>query len=163
VELKPSSKVRKKSKSDRYRKQLEAGIRGLLEPGEELKGIAAASWKKGVFSTAVVALAVTDRRLIIQPLGRRKGELDGEARSLTRAQVEKVKADRPGGFADTPSQAIMDSSTIDLKVWTEGGEKLKFQLMHGEGMFGFLGGGASQQNGVQTLLAFLGEGEGGRI
>jgi hypothetical protein len=160
MELKPSSKAQKQSKSDRYREQLEAGIRGLLEPGEDLRGIAAASQKKGVFSTAVVALAVTDRRLIIQPLGRRKGELDGEAQSLTRDQVKKAKADRPGGFADTPSQAIMDGSTIDLKVWTDGGEKLKFQLMHGEGMFGFLGGGASQRNGVQALLSFLDEDQG---
>jgi hypothetical protein len=160
VELKPSSEGQKKSKSARYREQLEAGIRGLLEPGEELTGIAAASQKKGIFSTAVVALAVTDRRLIIQPLGRRKGELDGDPQSLTREQVKKAKGDRPGGFADTPSQAIMDSSTIDLKIWTDGGEKLRFQLMHGEGMFGFLGGGASQQNGVQALLAFLDEDRG---
>lgn len=49
----------------------------------------------------------------------------------------------------------MESSTIDLKIWTNGGDKLKFQLMHGEGLFRFLGGGAPQQNGVQALLAFL--------
>jgi len=49
----------------------------------------------------------------------------------------------------------MESSTIDLKIWTNGSDKLKFQLMHGEGLFGFLGGGAPQQNRVQALLAFV--------
>jgi hypothetical protein len=158
MELKPKSGAARESKSDRYRNELEGQIRGLLEPGEQLSGIAAASQKTGVFSAAVVALAVTDRRLLIQPLDRRGRGFKGEADSLTREQIEKVKVGGPGGFGDSPSSAIVKHASIDLKLWTANGEKLKFSLMHGEGMFGFLGGGAPQQGGVQALLAFLDSG-----
>jgi hypothetical protein len=163
VELKPKAGSGKKSKSDRYREELEQQIRGLLEPDEQLAGIAAASWKKSAFSTAVVAVAVTDRRLLIQPLDRRGRGLKGDGHSLTREQIEKFKVGGGGGFGNSPTSAIMDSSTIDLKLWLSGGEKLKFSLMHGEGMFGFLGGGAPQQDGVQSLLAFLDPGSGSSI
>lgn len=155
MELKPKAETGKKSKSDRYREELEQQIRALLRPDEKLLGISAASHKKGVFSTEVVSLAVTDNRLLIQPLDRRGRGLKGNDLSLTPEQIQKFKLTGPGGFGDSPSSAIMESSTLDLKIWTDDGEKLKFSLMHGEGMFGFLGGGAPQQNGVQALLSFL--------
>jgi hypothetical protein len=158
MELKPKAGSTKESKSDRYRKELEGQIRGLLETGEQLSGIAAASQKKGVFSNDVVALAVTDRRLLIQPLERRGRGPKGEGQSLTKDQIEKVKVGGAEGFADTPSSALMESAAIDLKLWTSGGEKMKFSLMHAEGLFGLMGGGAPQQSGVQALLSFLGEG-----
>lgn len=163
MELKPASGPGRKSKSDRYREELERQVKGMLEPGEELAGIATASQRKGMLSSAVVALAVTDRRLIVQPLDRRGRGFKGEARAVTADRIEKVKAGGGGGIGDSPSAMIMDGSTLDLRVWTTEGEKLRFSLMHGEGLSGLIGGGAHQRNGVEALMSFLGQGGGSRI
>ena len=52
-------------------------LESLLEPGEELLGICAASQQKGLFKGGVVALGVGDRRLIVRGEGRILGELGG--------------------------------------------------------------------------------------
>ncbi len=46
-----------------------ATLAPMLEPGETLRGVAAATQQK-MFSRQLFALGVTDRRLILQPVGR---------------------------------------------------------------------------------------------
>jgi hypothetical protein len=43
-------------------------LEGLLEPGEKLTGVCAATRQQGMFKGGAVAVGVADRRLIIQPL-----------------------------------------------------------------------------------------------
>ena len=71
---------------DRVRPQLES----LLEPGEELRGFVAAT-QQSTFKGRLVALAATDRRLIVLPLDR-KIEPKGEPISITPEQVADAKA-----------------------------------------------------------------------
>ena len=52
-------------------------LRSLLEPGEDLLGVAAVNWQRSMFKQTVSALGVTGGRLIIQPLDR-KGKMSGE-------------------------------------------------------------------------------------
>ena len=67
-----------------------------------------------------------------------------------------------GGGGNTPTSLIMDSSSIEVKLKTTGGQKFKFMLMTGSGMLGGLAGGPSQRNGAEALMAFL-EGGGSSI
>ncbi len=155
MELKPAS-TPKKEKSEAAIK-LEMHMESLLEPGEALLGVTAASQQKSMFSGGVVNLAVTDRRLIIQPLDRRGRTVKGDAVSITRPEIDKAKIGRSGG-AD-PSGIIVGQVAIQVKIKTTGGEKYKFTMMDGQGngLLGGLSGGASQLSTVQALRAFLGE------
>lgn len=158
MELKPKQESTKRSK---FEEQLAAHLESLLEPGETVLGATAASQQKGMFSGGVVNLAVTDRRLIVQPLDRRGRNLKGDAVSITRAELAKAKISRAGGAWDDPSAVVMSQVAIQVKIKTTGGEKYKFSLMNGEGggLLGGLSGGPSQQNAVQALRAFLGDGD----
>ena len=60
--------------------KLRPAIEPLLEPGEELHGVCVAS-QTGLFKGRMVALATTDRRLLVQGLNR-KFERDGEPVSI---------------------------------------------------------------------------------
>lgn len=126
-----------------------------LEPGEELGGICAASQQKGLFKGGAVALGVTDRRLIIQPLNRR-GKPDGEADSLTPAHVASARADGAGGGWYNVTAGIMDEAAVELQIKTTSGEKLKLMMMRGEGaVLGNLGGGESQRRGLEALAEWF--------
>jgi len=160
VELKPKSTGSKPSKLESI---LVDRLGELLEAGEGIRGLAAASQQKGIFSGGVVALVVTDRRLIVQPLDRRGKGPKGAATSITREQVASVKLGRPGGGWDSPSSVIVGQSSIQIKLKTTGGEKFRFMLMDGSGPFGALGGGADQAAGAQALLAFFDPAQAARI
>lgn len=113
-----------------------------------------------MFSGGVVALAVTDRRLIVQPLDRRGREIKGEAVSITRPELAKVRISRAGGAFDDPSVVVMSRIAMTVKLKTTGGDKFRFSLMDGGGgLLGDLSGGAAQQNAVRALGSFLGEGD----
>lgn len=157
MELKPKKVA--ESKRTRYEEKLSAHLDSLLEPGETLLASSAASWQKSMFSQGVVCLATTDRRLIIQTLDRKGNIKDGQVVSLTPDDIESSKVGGAGGAWDDPSAVIMASSTIKLKIKTTSGQKYKFMLLHGGGIMGAMGGGASQKNGVESLLAFLGKSE----
>ena len=155
MELKPAS-TPKKEKSEAALK-LEQHMQGLLEPGETLLGVTAASHQKSVFSGGVVNIAVTDRRLIIQPLDRRGKDVKGDPVFLTRDQIAKAKFSRNGG--SDPSGILMSQVAIQVKIKTTGGDKYKFSMMDGQGngLLGGLSGGPSQATAVQALRVFLGE------
>ena len=135
-------------------------LMALLEPGEELLGVAAVNWQKSMFKQTVSALGVTGNRLIVQPLDR-KGKLSGAAPVfIRREEISKGSYGGGGGMGSTPTSLIMDSASIEVKLKTTGGEKYKFLLMSGEGLLGSLGGGPSQRKGAEALISFLEAGTG---
>ena len=55
-----------------------------------------------------------------------------------------------------PDRHIMDAASVQLKLKTSSGEKLKLMMMRGEGpLFGNLGGGEIQRTGVQAIGAWF--------
>jgi hypothetical protein len=138
---------------DRVKPHLES----LLEPGEELRGFVAAT-QRSTFKGRLVALAATDRRLIVLPLDR-KIEPKGDPISITPEQVADAKAGAASGGWWTPTSDIMDRAAERLKVKTTGGETLKLMMMRGEGLgpLGGLGGGEQQQTGLQAVAGWFAE------
>ncbi len=125
----------------------------LLEPGETLAGACVASQVK-TFKGGMVAIGVTENRLIVQPLTR-KFEPDGDALSLPPERIADVSADGAGGGWVNASAAIMDNAAVTLKLKTTDGEKLKLMMMRGTGPLGGLGGGEVQRQGVDALAAWF--------
>jgi len=123
-----------------------------LEPGEALEGVCACSQQKGLFKGGAVALGVTERRLLVQPLDRR-GDPDGGGQSLTAAEIVEAKAEGAGGGWADVGAAIMDRHAVKLTLKTKGGEKLKLMMMRAEGggLMAKLGGGEAQRRGVEAL------------
>ena len=102
-----------------------------------------------------MALGVTDRRLLVQPLDRR-GEVQGEATSLPAERIASAKAGGAGGGWATPTAAIADQAAVQLKLRTTDGEKLNLMMMRGEGrILGGLGGGEPQRLGIEALGAWF--------
>ena len=135
----------------RARPHLEA----LLEPGEELRGVLAAT-QQSAFRGRLLAVGVTDRRLILQGLDRHIEPKDEplvlEPGDLAEATVQGVS----GGWW-TPTSAIMDRAAARVDLRTEAGTKLKLMMMSGEGPgpLAGLGGGELQQAGVEELCGWL--------
>lgn len=156
MELKPkaSDKPEKERKND-FERIHGDHLRSLLEPGEELLGVAAVNWQRSMFKQTVSALGVTGSRLIIQPLDR-KGKLSGDQPvSVRKEEITKGSYGGGGGMGNTPTSLIMDSASIEVKFKTTDGGKYKLMLMTGEGMLGSLGGGPSQKAGAEALIGFL--------
>jgi hypothetical protein len=127
------------------------GLEAQLESGEELRGLCVASQQKSMFKGGAVAIGVTDRRLLIQPLGRR-GDPDGPLEAIAPEQVASAKAGGAGGGWWTVTTGILDHAAVRLEIKTTDGEKLKLMLMRGEGkLLGGLGGGESQRLGLEAL------------
>ena len=130
-------------------------VEAVLEPGEELCGIVAAT-QQSMFKGRLVALAATDRRLVVLPLNRRI-EPDGEPISITPETLDGVKAGGAGGWGADPTAGIMDRSAAELKIRTTDGQKLKLMMMRGEGPgpLAGLGGGEDQRQGLEAVAANL--------
>lgn len=139
-----------------YEAKLAAVVDSLVSPGEELLGTCMAT-KQSAFKGSMVAIAVTDRRLVIQEMNRRF-ETTAEPVSITPETLESAKLSRGsgGGFGDSPSSAIMNKATVTVKLRTTDGTKLKLVMMHGKGIFGKLGGGEDQSQAVDRVLGRLG-------
>jgi hypothetical protein len=135
----------------RYRPQLEA----TLESGEELRGICAANHRQSAFKGRLVAIGVTDRRLLVLPIDRR-GEPAGPPQPILPEQIASAKAGGAGGGWPTVEAAIADHSAVKLDLRMKDGEKLKLMMMHGKGVFGGLGGGESQREGIAALAEWFG-------
>jgi hypothetical protein len=131
--------------------KLEPIARGLLEPGEELRGACVAT-QQSMFRGRMVALVVTDRRLVVQGMSRRF-EPDGEPLSLPPERIADARAEGGGGGWMELDAAVMDGVSVALKIRTTDGEKLKLMLMRGEGP---LGGGEAQREGARALGAWFG-------
>ena len=139
-----------------YEAKLAAVVASLVEPGEELLGTCMAT-KQSAFRGSMVAIAVTDRRLVIQEMNR-KFVATADPVAITPETLESAKLSRGtgGGFGDSPSSAIMNRATVTVKLKTTDGTKLKLVMMHGKGIFGKLGGGEDQAQAVDMVLGRLG-------
>jgi hypothetical protein len=113
--------------ASKYRPQLES----LLDPGEQLRGICVASQQRGMFKGGAVVIGTTDRRLIVQPLNRR-GDANGEARSIPPDAITSARAGGAGGGWYTVTTGILDHAAVRLEIRTADGEKLKLMLMRGD-------------------------------
>lgn len=126
----------------------------LLEPGETLQGVVAATVQK-TFSGGLFALGVTDRRLLLLSLGRRL-EPKGDPRSIAPGDLVSADIDGAGGGWWTAPSAILDASAAAVTLRTVDGEKTKLMMMKGTGLLGGLGGGETQRDGVVALAAWMG-------
>ena len=104
------------------------GLESQLESGEELRGICVASQQKGMFKGGAVAIGVTDRRLLIQPLDRR-GEPGGPVQPIAPDEVASAKAGGAGGGWWSVPTGILDHAAVRLEIRTTDGEKLKLMVM----------------------------------
>jgi hypothetical protein len=133
--------------------KLRAAVEPLLEQGEELRGVCVAS-QVGLFRGRQVALAVTDRRLLVQGMSRRFAP-DGDPVVLPRERISSASAEGAGGGWPEIGAAIMDGAAVTLKLRTVDGEKLKLTMMRGTGPLGSLGGGETQRQGVEALASWF--------
>ncbi len=129
--------------------KLEPVARGLLGPGEELRGCCVAT-QQSTFRGRMVAIAVADQRLVIQGLDR-KFEPSGEPISLPPERIAKAKIEGGGGEWIELEAIVMDKLSVALRIRTTDGEKLKLMMMRAEGPLGDLGGGETQRQGLEAL------------
>jgi hypothetical protein len=127
----------------------------LLTQGEELRGVCVAT-QVGMFKGRQVLLGVTDRRLLVQGMNR-KFEPVGEAISMPPERIADASAEGAGGGWISVGLAIMDGAAVTLKIRTTDGDKLKLMMMRGTGLFGNLGGGETQRQGVEAVAAWFAE------
>ncbi len=127
-------------------------LEGALEPGETLEGVCAAA-QQSTLRGRSLALGVTDRRLLLAPQDRR-GRPTGEVVSIRPDEITSAKAGGAGGGWASVGLAIMDSAAVTLELRTAD-EKYKLNLMRGTGVFGKLGGGDAQRQGVEALAAWF--------
>ena len=106
------------------------------------------------FSGSLYAIGVTDQRLLLQPLDRRM-QPKGEPRPVTPNELVSADLEGAGGGWWTAPAAILDASAAALTIRTTDGEKLKLAMMGGTGLFGRLGGGETQREGVLALAEWL--------
>ncbi len=124
-----------------------------LQPGEALQGVIAAN-QRTTLSGRLVALAVTDRRLLLQPVDR-KAQPKGEAASISPEVLLSAVVDGAGGDWWTVPSAVLDASAIALTLGTTDGRTFKLMMMKGTGPFGGAGGGRAQQEGVRALIEWV--------
>ena len=92
-----------------------------LEPGEQLRGVCLATQAK-TFSGRAVALATTDRRLLLIGLDRR-----GDPAQAPRAlDVVEAQGDGLAGWSLDPAAWLVDDAGVQLKLRLRDGEKLKY-------------------------------------
>jgi hypothetical protein len=127
-------------------------IEALLEPGERIEGILAATIQK-TFSGGLYALAVTDRRLILQGMKGRSAK--GEPVSIAPAELVEADIDGAGGGWWTAPAAVLDAVAIQLTLRTTDGEKRQLKMMRGEGLLAGAGGGESQRDGMLALAEWM--------
>jgi hypothetical protein len=132
----------------------------LLQPGENLLGCCVAT-RSGLFSGQMVAIAITERRLVVQPLTRRFSP-DGEPLSLPPERIADARAGSGGGGWPTIGSAILDGVSVTLTLRTTDGDKLKLLMMHGSGPLGGLAGGEAQRQGVEAFGAWFARHAAGR-
>jgi hypothetical protein len=127
-------------------------IEALLEPGERIEGILAATIQK-TFSGGLYALVVTDRRLILQRMKGRRAS--GEPVSIRPEQLVEADVDGAGGGWWTAPAAILDAAAVQLTLRTADGTVRKLKMMRGDGPLGGLGGGEGQREGILALAEWM--------
>jgi hypothetical protein len=135
-------------------------VDALVEPGENVRGVAAATQQK-TFSGQLFAVAVTDRRLLLVPVDRRF-QAKGEPTTVTPDGIATADLDGAGGGWWTAPAAVLDAAALTLRLETTSGEKFKLSMMKGgSGLLGGLGGGQSQSDGVVAVAEWLARARGG--
>jgi hypothetical protein len=142
---------------DQFAERVGPILRGQLEQGETLRGVAAATLQK-TFSGGLFAIGVTDRRLILQPLDRKLQPKEAAA-SVPPEALASGGVEGEGLFGSTDvidTAAIVDAASITVQLRTTDGRKFKLMMMKGgDGMLGGLAGGPSQTEGVRSLVEWL--------
>ena len=115
----------------------------------------AANHRQSAIKGRLVAIGVTDRRLLVLPIARR-GEPADSPQPILPEQIASAKASGAGGGWATVGAAIAGHSAVKLDLRLKDGEKLKLVMMHGDGAFGKLGGGESQREGIAALAEWFG-------
>lgn len=125
-----------------------------LAPGEPLEGIAAATQRKGLGSQ-VVAIGVTDLRLVIQALDSQT-RAKGEVLILTHESLESIDlTGAPDGWRRLP-RALVNGNARTLVVRLHDGHHLTLILMQGgTGSAGPASSGPSQEHGVRALATWV--------
>jgi len=136
-----------------YHDRVRASVEGLLDDGEELTGVVAATQRK-TFSARSVAIAVTNRRLVVQPLTR-KLEADGAPTVITPDQLDRAST-VVAGDEWWNTEIPMTDAALTVRLRTADGTKLTLDLMRGGGgLLGRLGGGEDQEAGVAALAEWM--------
>jgi hypothetical protein len=138
---------------DQLEAKLTAAVRPLLGADEGLQGVCVAT-QVGLFKGRMVALATTDRRVIVQGLSRRF-ERDGAPVSIAPANLAAASAEGAGGGWPDLGSAVMDHAAVTLKLRTTEGQKLKLTMMRGTGPLAGMGGGEAQRAGVEAIARFF--------
>jgi hypothetical protein len=99
-------------------------------------------------------LGITDRRLLLAPLDRR-GRPTDELISICPEDITDAKAQGAGGGWASIGPAVLDSAAVTIQLKTASGDKHKLTLMRGTGVFGKLGGGEAQQEGIEALAGWF--------
>ncbi len=142
-----------------FHDRVSTAIAGVLEPGESLEGVVAATQRK-TFSGRTVAVAVTDRRLVVQPLTRRLVP-DGDPVSITPDALRAASAVVSGDEWWSTHIPVTDEA-LTVRLTTTDGTKLTLDLMRGgDGLLGRLGGGEAQEAGVTAFAAWMQRATGG--
>jgi hypothetical protein len=132
-------------------------VEALLEPGEALLGVLAAN-QQSTFSGKLVAIGVTDRRLLVQALDRHL-QPRGESRSITHADIASVDS-RVAGSEWWNTELPVTNAALTMRLRTTSGDKLTLHMMRGgDGLLGRLGGGETQERGIQALAEWMRRGD----
>ena len=124
-----------------------------LADGEELRGWCLAT-EQSAFSGHTTVVGVTDQRLLVQAVDRKFRPKD-DLLAIRPDELASASADGAGRGWWTATEAIMDASALVLKLETTSGAKRKLTMMRGDGMFGKLGGGEAQRQGIEALAEWL--------
>jgi hypothetical protein len=85
----------------------------------------------------------------------RKFRPKDDALSIRSDELADAHADGAGGAWWTTTAAIMDSAALKVRLETTTGATRTLTMMRGTGMFGKLGGGEVQQQGIEALADWL--------
>ena len=136
-----------------FHTQVRPRVEQLLAPGESLEGVCAAT-QQSAFRGGMVALAVTDRRLLVQPLDRH-AQPKGDAVSIPPDELSTFDAVGLGGEWYNAEPSLLENTALTVRLKTAHGQKLKLQMMRGDGLLGRLGGGDAQQAGIAALATWV--------
>jgi len=134
----------------RFAEAARPAVEALLEPGETLLGIVAATHQK-TFSGELYAVGVTEGRLLLQPVDR-KMQAKGPAKVITKDTLVGADVDGAGGGWWTAPAVVLDAAAVALTLRMADGEKLKLRMMRGGGV---LGGGPEQAEGMGALVEWM--------
>ena len=128
-------------------------LEGNLADGETLRGWCLAT-EQSAFSGHTTIVGVTDERLLVQGVDRKFRPMD-ELLSIRPQELASADSDGAGHGWWTATAGIMDAAALSVTLSTTSGARRKLTLMRGTGMFGKLGGGDAQRDGIEALAEWL--------